>query len=298
MRRFSYSSKGRIIIASLASCLIIFFGALTVRQNRIWENSLTLWGAVLEKYPEEPIAHNNLGKYYLDTFFSSAKNLSEDEKNDLLEKAKKHFELSIKYRPNDVKVYLNLATLYRAKREDNLAKEYLLKAIELAPEEALVYYNLGNFYFEQGQYLSAFAQYKKAIELHPDFPDAYIGIARVHSKTADFEAAISALIKALNQRPENAQARLQLAYCYAKLRKYDKAIGQYNVVIEEAPSQEAFLGLANCYLALRDREKALVALKRAFKEKGEVELAERIREKIKELEKAETEPPDDNEKQK
>ncbi|MBI5239222.1 MAG: tetratricopeptide repeat protein [Elusimicrobia bacterium] len=52
----------RAAALALAAALLAAFSFLTVRQTRVWRDSITLWKAVLAVYPDSTVAHGNLGQ--------------------------------------------------------------------------------------------------------------------------------------------------------------------------------------------------------------------------------------------
>lgn len=78
--------------------------------------------------------------------------------------------------------YYALGTLAKTDGDDEAAIDYWLKAIEQAPAAATVRVELAAIYEAQGEYDLALTQLEEAVHYIPDDPEAAAALERVHSK--------------------------------------------------------------------------------------------------------------------
>ncbi len=128
---------------------IIVFSVLTIQQNRVWKTSVSLWSNTIEKYPNQEIAHNNLGQAYASL--------------GLFDKAMMEYNKAISINPNYAMAYNNLGSAHGKKGEFSKAMKALEKAVVLNPRLGDAYYNLSIAYFCEQKYELASEYFDKAI---------------------------------------------------------------------------------------------------------------------------------------
>jgi tetratricopeptide (TPR) repeat protein len=161
--------------------LSLVLGSATFYRAQIWENDLTIWEDVLEKYPKVAQAHNNLGSYML-----------------LLGKkqeAFRLFNLAIELKPNYADAYNNRGNLLSQAGKSEAAMADFNRAITLRPH-ADAYFNRANELSKNGNLNLAIEDYSQSIKLKAS-PDAYTNRAFAYLKTKDLGSCKADLNRAL-----------------------------------------------------------------------------------------------------
>lgn len=132
-----------------------------------------------------------LSNYY----FSQASRYAEQPKL-----AKKYYELAIKYNPEDVTAYNNLAFACQQIRDDDCAINNYKITLQIQRDYWIAHYNLGNLYELQGKYKLAEEEYKLAIEVsNNEAINAVSNLARLHNIKGEYDKAAEVSLQGLKE---------------------------------------------------------------------------------------------------
>jgi tetratricopeptide (TPR) repeat protein len=137
-------------LAVLGIALVL--GGLTLRQLRVWQDSITLWNAVIAANPPEKLdfAYNNRAIAW--------------HRQGELDKAAADFTTAIAVNPGDADYYANRGTIYsRLRRYDEALADYR-KAIEIRPDNGGAYYNVACIHALRGNVAEACDWLRKSVE--------------------------------------------------------------------------------------------------------------------------------------
>jgi regulator of sirC expression with transglutaminase-like and TPR domain len=138
-----------------------FLSITTVKQIKIWRDSLTLWNYELELFPEDaPKAYYLRGEAY--------------EKLGNYNQALDDFKKSIELNPYYESGYMGRGILYAKSGNYQQAIEDFDHAIRINPNDSDLYYNRGLSYKLIAKYQKAIQDFDKAIQLNPQNIDAYV----------------------------------------------------------------------------------------------------------------------------
>ncbi|MGD9032186.1 MAG: tetratricopeptide repeat protein, partial [Desulfobacteraceae bacterium] len=176
LKRYSMKKSMKFIISLFIILLLIGLGHSTFMRNFTWKNEKSLWIDAVDKTPDIPRPHHNLGKYYQDigdyknAILEYEKALDKPENNrkdgafvtyynlgkiygDLKDskKALDFYKKSIAINPDYAPTYNNIAAIMDREGKYALAHEYLLKAFKLDPNNTEFHFNLGFHYVREGQ---------------------------------------------------------------------------------------------------------------------------------------------------
>ena len=195
---------------------------MTVQQNRIWENSYTLWSDAVEKYPESNTANALLGVVYMD--------LGMDEK------AAEYLEKAIQILPIDYESRNNLGIVYGRLDQPEKALEELLTAISLKPDSDSIKINLSVFYQRQKEYKKSEEILKYLISKTPEDASLCYRLGLLYKEMGHYKAAISALLRATELVPNIINPYEALGNIYiSRMEDIEKGKYYYNKGIEMAP---------------------------------------------------------------
>jgi tetratricopeptide (TPR) repeat protein len=210
----------------LATVLLLFiltgYSFMTIRQNKIWENSYTLWVDAVEKHPDSNTANALMGVVYMD--------LGMDEK------AAEYLEKAIQILPYDYQSRNNLGIVYGRVEQPEKALKELMTAICLRPDDNNIKINLSVFYQKQKEYKKAEEILKYLLSKNSQNANLYFRLGLVYKDAGQYEAAVSELLKSMELAPHIINPYEELGNIYAsKFKNSEKAKYYYTKGIEAAP---------------------------------------------------------------
>jgi len=151
------------------ACLALSFAAvlplslITVRRAHNWDSSLSLWTAVISRYPEDEAANINMGAAL--------------EEAGRPQEAAGCYAKAIGRNPRNAKALANLGTLLAKSGRLDEAERLLSVSAGIEPK-ADTLNNLGVINIHRGRAEKARELFKLAITADPSGPDAYSNLAR------------------------------------------------------------------------------------------------------------------------
>lgn len=217
-------SENYFKVLSIAIFLSILMGYsfITIQQNKVWENSYTLWSDAVEKYPESNTANALMGVVYMEIGMN--------------EKAVDYLEKAVRILPYDYQSRNNLGIVYaKLNQPEKALNEYLI-AIWLKPEDDTIKINLSYFYMMQKEYKKAEGILKNLISKNPNNSLLYFRLAMVYKEIGQYEAALAELEKSLPFTSLAINHYEEMGNIYSsRLRDAEKAKYYYLKGIEAEP---------------------------------------------------------------
>jgi len=159
--KFKDKNIYKILSLSLAVLLLTVYTVITIKQNKIWTDNLTLWTHVYnlgEEYKKNPLLLYNLGHAYF-------------QEGDFSESIK-FFEESLKYsKEENCKLRIELGISYLEKENYSKALNNFQIAQEIEPHNFIPHKNMGIVYYHTGEYNKAREEFEKSLTLNPAQPD-------------------------------------------------------------------------------------------------------------------------------
>jgi len=211
----------------LLSLTLFFFtlgcySFLTIQQNKVWENSYTLWSDAVEKYPESNVANALMGVVYMD--------LGMDEK------AAEHLEKAVQILPIDYESRNNLGIVYQKLNRPERALEELMIALSLKPEDEILKINLSLYYQKQKEYEKSEAVLRNLLSKKPKDVRLLYRLGILYKEMGDYEGAIAELKKAIELAPGIITLYEELGNIYiSRMKDIEKGKYYYQKGIEMAP---------------------------------------------------------------
>jgi len=154
-------------------------------QNR---RAIARYRLAVERDPQDPSAHNNLGHHYL----------SDGRPEDALAEFRRAVELD----PGYAGARRNFAvTLYRMGRVEPALQEFE-QVLKLEPDNAETHFTMGHMLFEQRQPGRAIPHYRKAVELRPEYPEAHFFLGSSLEATGDPDGALEHFLRTVELEPD------------------------------------------------------------------------------------------------
>jgi tetratricopeptide (TPR) repeat protein len=212
----------KLLSLTLFLFLLGCYSFMTIQQNKIWENSYTLWSDAVEKYPESNVANALMGVVYMD--------LGMDEK------AAEYLEKAVQILPIDYESRNNLGIVYgRLDKPEGALKE-LMTAMSLKPENDYIKINLSVFYQRQKEYKKSEEVLNDLISKNPEDARLYFRLGLLYKEMGDYNAAIREFIRTTELSPDIITPYEELGNIYAsRLKDIERAKYYYEKGIECAP---------------------------------------------------------------
>jgi protein O-mannosyl-transferase len=251
-KRFAFDT-GRLYLFSkiLVAAYILLFAVLSVRQNNVWENGITLFSEVIERYPEQ--SHGYL-----------ARGIAKTNANEL-EGALEDFSQAIQYNPKNAEAYNNRAAAENILRRYEDSFRDCEAAIKIKPDYADAYNNCGMALSSQEKFQESLKYFYKAVEINPKLYATLNNIGMAKSLLSNNEEAISYCSKAIEINPYYPDAYLFRGNIKQGLNDIEGAISDYTKAINlDSTRPAAFRNRGLSYFSLNNYQKAAEDLSRTI----------------------------------
>jgi tetratricopeptide (TPR) repeat protein len=199
---FFTDRHGRASVSGVA-VVLSFWGVLTWRQIRVWQDGVTLFAHAIQVTEDNFAAHDNLG-VELDRLGRG-------------EEALAHYREAIRIRPGDRNSESNYAQATFAKAEKLFQQGQLDDALALfndgmphAPRNAMAHTYAGLILMQRDRLSDALAEFRLAVAIDPNLARAHIGLGVALARSGDLSGARKSLGDALRIDPANAEAKFDL----------------------------------------------------------------------------------------
>ena len=229
--RDRFGNRGHIAWGAVAVLLVIVWGAILIRQNNVWDDSLSVYKNCVAVSPRSAIAHAFLSRSYYDTGRpreaesvartaldldpqcpTAYMNLSYYSRmSGKLDKACEYLEAGISAIPETTTtrhdlatMYLNLGLLYGQRKMYEIGEQKLLRSIEITPR-AVAWYYTGGFYSDQGRFEDARVMYEQTLTSVPHwFAPIHMRLGLIYEALGDTSRAVMEFDKYLELAPADA----------------------------------------------------------------------------------------------
>jgi tetratricopeptide (TPR) repeat protein len=233
----------------LCAAWLLLCGVGTVVQIPVWSASERVWQQVLQQYPENALAHNNLALTYV-------------EKGQLdlaLEVAAAGFVLA----PDDATLATNYGRILLGNDVLDTALTVLHTAVDLDEHNAKAWKIIGDIHIRR--YLdrpadlhlgdvaalleAAAAAYSKAIAIDGGYVDAYIGLGSAYRYQGDLNAAGTTYFQALQLGSNDAELYFHLGIVHTRQGSTKSAVDAYekSVQLSGTTDPNTIYNLARAY---------------------------------------------------
>ncbi len=173
----------KLLIGITAGTLLVVLSFFSYKQAAYWQSSTILFSHAVKVYPDNWIAHNNLG----DALDRNGK------KNEAIE----HYAMALRLKPDFAEANFNLANSLASIGRSSEALHHFLAALELYPDYAEAHNNTGVLLAREGRYLEAKYHFAKALAIKPEYEDAKGNMDDLSPLIRELEEAIAILSRQL-----------------------------------------------------------------------------------------------------
>jgi tetratricopeptide (TPR) repeat protein len=145
--------KPQVILAPLATAVLVACTLLSMRQVGMWHDSVTLWERTLHLTRDNGVAHYNLGVALVTRGDTT--------------KAIAHFQESVRLEPDFAYAHNRLALALDGRGEAAEVTKHLAEVTRIMPNNAESFANLGVALVKQGRTAEAIEAFSQAVLLNP-----------------------------------------------------------------------------------------------------------------------------------
>jgi tetratricopeptide (TPR) repeat protein len=177
----------------------------------------------IELYPDDPVAHNNLGWYY--------------QNSGRFEEAVKEYKAAIRINPNMALTYSGILWIYLEKLgKADSGLVWSEKMIADNPQNAWSYINLGSAWICLDSLKKAVIAYEKACEMNQNLTINLFRLAHTYRLQGRFNKALAILKKIPEIDPNDASAYYDLGVNYQSMDNQEEAriyLNRYKSIVSE-----------------------------------------------------------------
>ncbi|HEY5997993.1 MAG TPA: tetratricopeptide repeat protein, partial [bacterium] len=212
--RAGVAARPRLARGALAaSCLaILALGGLTVRQERIWHDELTLFLYAKDHMPPSAEVEYDLAVFR--------------QKNGDLTAAEEHYRRAIALDPGKAEAMVNLGEILFARGDGDGAVALYRGAIAAKPRLATAWNNLGAALEAAGRDGESIAAFRRAVALDPGYVAAHLNLGGALAARGGEEEARRQFATAARLDPASALARYQFGVALARAGRLAEAVAE------------------------------------------------------------------------
>jgi protein O-mannosyl-transferase len=237
-----------IAVAVMAIGALVF---LTLRQNALYRDAMTLYQATLAKNPDCVMAQ-----------FNYANALSKTIRP---QDAIGHYKQAIRLKPDFAMAYYGLGnTLVKTGRAEE-SIEHFQEFLRLKPGHAEVNNSLGNAFSQLGRTEEAIEQYDKALAINPALPEAHMNLGNILLQQKRPQEAIEHFQQVLQLLPEKSEAYAMLGIALAQTGRLPEAAENFRQALAQNPNDaETHKNLGNALIQTDRPNEAIEQFKQAL----------------------------------
>ncbi len=209
------------LLTGVAAVALLLCGYMTWIQTGYWRNSFRLWTHCLAVFPDNSVAHYNLG-YVL-------------QHSGKTTEAIEQYRTALRLKPDYLDANLNLGIALVETSRAREATNYLAKAVSMKSDYARAQHALGRAFYELGDYAGTVNHCAEAIRLDPDACGPYVDMGRALSAQGKSDEALRYYAEGLRLNPGLAWTHYHLGLEWMKRREFSQAEASFSEAVRLAP---------------------------------------------------------------
>jgi Tfp pilus assembly protein PilF len=231
-------SRGRLLlndsllavrVEATSALMEIPTASLSAEDKMVMDRALVEYSSVQEFNADHPSAHMNLGNLAL--------------RNRDFATAEAEYMKALQMEPAFMPTYVNLADLYRVKREEWKGEQVLNDALKMNPDFWDGHYALGLLMVRQQKLVEGLRYLKRASELRPEEPGYAYAYGIGLNSTGNTARAVSVLEEALTKHPYNKEILIALVTIQRDHGNREKALQHAATLVRFWPEDQSMARL-------------------------------------------------------
>ena len=274
-----------IIMVSILLMIMAFYSVHSIKRNRVWKNSGTLWSDSLSKDYGNLLAHTNLGTwlyyqgeigkaekhYKIGHIIDPVRQLPLHNLGSVLVEQGKFEEAIAVYKkmlvnePGSLESYKALSDIYIRMENLEEASLYFNRILDITPHDPLVLSWQGFILNRLERYREARDVIEKGIQIYPDSPELHFVYGEVLFNLGDLDKSKQEYEKTIELTPLNVQAYEGLGRVWFRIGDMEKAVSFYKKGLDvHSGNASIYNNLGNAYLNMGRFDDALYNYKKAL----------------------------------
>jgi tetratricopeptide (TPR) repeat protein len=210
-RQAEFGVRATILATVLPVMLVaLVFGLLSARRLTAYHDPMALWQQVLERQPENYLAHQTVGFYQ-----SAAGNNSA---------AIEQYREAIRLNPDSTQVRYGLAMILLKTGAANEAVAELREVVKHMPKDGKMRQNLGVALYQAGRNNEAIDAFREALELDSKSWMTHIQLGMAYQQAGQYPKAVESFERASQLSPQTIDIYKHLADAYALANERGKSM--------------------------------------------------------------------------
>lgn len=208
----------------LAAVVLIVLAGLSFQHVGWFRDFKTLWIKTLELNPHSALAHNCLGKVYV-------------EERDF-ESARHHYTEALAAAPSSYIGHLTMGHFLLNTQEPEAAIAHLEESLKYKPNYWVTHNYLGAALDEVGRSEEARREYLRSVEINPNYSEGWASLGKSYGVANRFAEAESALRHAIKLAPRNVLAHYDLGVVLWRTGRTQEAVQHFQTCLQIKPDYE------------------------------------------------------------
>jgi Flp pilus assembly protein TadD len=207
---------------ALVSVLAIMLGGLTYLRNQDYRSAQALWADTVQKSPENPRAHLDLG--------------TELDKEGDAAGAEREFREASRLWPDYFEAHYNLGVTLKQRQDLTGAEEEFREVLRLRTNYPNAHNGLGTVLAQRQDRNGAEREFREALRLQPNYPDAHNNLSVTLRQRQDLSGSEEEVREALRLRPNFPEAYYNLGVTLAQLQDLAGAEQEFREALRLRPN--------------------------------------------------------------
>ena len=200
---------------------VLLLSAATISRNRDWRSDFSLFSAVLERYPNNARAHDNLAHSY-------------HRRGDFA-RATHHYQRAINLQPTRLRAHFNLGMLNSQARRYEAALASFKTALALHPTHVETHFNAGLTYQKMQRYWESIGHYRAVLDMDPDHAKTRYNLGRAYERVERMSDAIAQYDSLVELNPTSIKGYYRLGDLHYRLGNFVKMTDAWTVLLRIEP---------------------------------------------------------------
>jgi tetratricopeptide (TPR) repeat protein len=231
---------------------LLFISLHTFNRLTVWQNDISFYTDIINKYPEDELAYTNRGSL-----------LKENHK---YQKALHDFNTVIQLGKKDYKTFANRGAVYSDLGQYNKAVQDYEKAVQLKSDQPDILASYGFVLLKTGQYQRSIDILTRSLQFRENNPEAYTNRGTAWFSLGRFDKAIEDYLVATKYDPAYIQAHFNRGLSRINSGEPEDAIADFLTVLKINPNHyESYSNMGVAWSKRGKTEKAFECYDKAIK---------------------------------
>jgi tetratricopeptide (TPR) repeat protein len=190
--------------------VVVIFGLLSAKRLTAYHDPMALWQQVLERQPDNYLAHQTVGFYQAAAGNNSA--------------AIEQYREAIRLNPDSTQARYGLAMFLLKTGDANEAVAQLHDVVKRMPTDAKMHQNLGVALYQAGRNNEAIDAFRETLELDSKSWMTHIQLGMAYQQTGQYPKAVESFERASQLSPQTIDIYKHLADAYVLANERGKSI--------------------------------------------------------------------------